>query len=154
MSTPPGSRLVPADIGDALRAAVQLAARAPSLHNSQPWCWRLGVDAVRLHLDPARRLPATDSAGRELVISCGAALHHLLVALAAQGWESRVHRLPDPADPTLLAEVRPVARAAGGPQAADVALADAIIRRRTDRRRFGSWPIPGELLGEMVELAD
>jgi hypothetical protein len=32
-------------------------------------------------------------------------------------------------------------------------LAAAIPRRRTDRRRFSPWPVPAELIGEMLELA-
>jgi hypothetical protein len=35
----------------------------------------------------------------------------------------------------------------------DEALAAAILRRRTDRRRFSSWPVPAELIGELLELA-
>ncbi|MDX6584329.1 MAG: hypothetical protein QOI10_3513, partial [Solirubrobacterales bacterium] len=61
-------------------AALELAVRAPSLHNTQPWRWRVGDESVQLYLDQARQLPATDPEGRELIISCGAALHHLLVA--------------------------------------------------------------------------
>ena len=66
-----------------MRAALELALRAPSLHNSQPWRWRLDGTTAYLYLDSTRRLPATDPHARELVISCGAALHHLQVALAA-----------------------------------------------------------------------
>ena len=74
-----------------------MATRAPSIHNSQPWLWRMGPHGLELHADPTRRLPRTDPVGRDQVISCGAALHHLLVALAANGQGARVHRLPDPA---------------------------------------------------------
>lgn len=31
--------------------AVELALRAPSLHNTQPWRWRIADDAVELHAD-------------------------------------------------------------------------------------------------------
>ena len=85
------------DLGEAtLRTALELAGRAPSLHNSQPWRWRLDGSIVHLYLDAARQLRATDPDARELVISCGAALHHLQVALAGQGRQVRVRRLPDP----------------------------------------------------------
>jgi nitroreductase len=29
-------------------AALDLAVRAPSLHNTQPWCWRVGENVARL----------------------------------------------------------------------------------------------------------
>ena len=66
-----------------VRAAIELASRAPSVHNSQPWRWMVGPHSVHLYADLRRWLPATDADGRDLVVSCGAALHHLRVALAA-----------------------------------------------------------------------
>ena len=69
--------------------AVELACRAPSLHNSQPWRFIVdGVDgqAVHLFLDPDRAPRHTDTTGREALISCGAVLDHLRVAMAAAGW--------------------------------------------------------------------
>jgi hypothetical protein len=133
-----------------LDTALELAVRAPSLHNIQPWRWRSGDDAVELFLDTSRRLPATDPHDRELTISCGAALHHLVVALAGMGRAATVHRLPDPARPSCLARVELTERP---PSPSDVALAAAIPRRRTDRRRFTCWPVPPELLGELHALA-
>jgi nitroreductase len=134
-----------------LRAALEVAVRAPSLHNSQPWLWRVGEQVAQLYLDQARRLPASDPYGRELVISCGAALHHLVVALASRGYACRVKRLPDPADSAYLARVELAAQP--GPPA-DTDLAEAIARRRTERRRLTSWPVPPELIGELSECAE
>jgi nitroreductase len=132
-------------------AALRLAVRAPSVHNSQPWGWRVEGRTVHLYADLSRRLPATDPQGRDLVISCGAALHHLLVALAASGWDGRVHRLPDPHRPDVLAAVELIPHVTSS---ADADFAATIPRRRTDRRRFGPWAVPGELIGEMTELAE
>jgi nitroreductase len=130
--------------------ALELAMRAPSLHNSQPWLWRVDEHRIRLYLDESRRLPATDPHDRELVISCGAALHHLLVALASQGRLGHVRRLPDPRQPSWLAEV---ALTAPAQPLADADLAEAIPRRRTDRRPFTCWPVPAELIGQLREMA-
>ena len=88
-----------------LITAVEHALRAPSVHNTQPWRWRITDDAVQLHADWNRHLVATDPGRRDLVLSCGAALHHLLVALAAQGLAVQVDRLPDPEDSGHLATV-------------------------------------------------
>src|ERR1700733_8988758 len=55
----------------------QLAAiigRAPSVHNSQPWKLRAAGSALELLADPSRQLQRTDPAGREMLLSCGAAL--------------------------------------------------------------------------------
>jgi hypothetical protein len=71
---------------DILRVAVQLACRAPSLHNSQPWQWVAEGPRLDLYVDRSRILPSADKSGREAHISCGAVLDHLRVAMAAVGW--------------------------------------------------------------------
>ncbi|MCO7193338.1 hypothetical protein NH602_09940, partial [Pseudonocardia sp. McavD-2-B] len=116
-------------------AALDLARLAPSLHNSQPWWWHLGDGVVHLHADLDRWLPATDPDGLGLIVSCGAALHHLRVALAAAGVGASVRRLPDPDDPDLLT-VLGLRPHRGGPADAAVAPEHAagIPVRRTDRR--------------------
>jgi nitroreductase len=132
------------------RAAIAAANRAPSLHNAQPWRWRIGESSIHLLADPGRALPATDPSGRDLRISCGAALHHLRVALQAIGFDAHVHRLPDPAVPDHLAAVEPISRT---PTDDDLALAAAIDRRRSDRRMFSTWPVDAGLLEELRQLA-
>src|SRR6516165_12814203 len=69
-----------------LNDAVQLASRAPSVHNSQPWRWVAENGILRLFVDRDRTVPETDRSGRETIISCGAALDHLRVAMLAAGW--------------------------------------------------------------------
>ena len=133
------------------RAAIALANRAPSVHNSQPWRWRIEPASIHLFAAPSRALPATDPEGRDLRLSCGAALHHLRVALLAAGLATTVHRLPNPALPDHLAavEVR-----SGVPSPDDLALARAIETRRSDRRVFSSWPVPSQMLDVLVHDAD
>jgi nitroreductase len=121
-----------------VRRAIALASRAPSVHNTQPWRWRAGDASVHLFADWSRQVPATDPDGRDLVISCGAALHHVRVALAAFGWATTVHRVPNPADPAHLAAIE---LSPAEPTEDQVTLSAAIERRRTDRRRLSSWPV-------------
>ena len=132
------------------RTAIALANRAPSVHNSQPWRWRIGASSIHLFADPARALPATDPDARDLRISCGAALHHLGVALRASGLTATVHRFPDPAHSRHLAAVETASRQ---PTVQDLALAQTIEARRSDRRVFSSWPVPAEFLSQLADLA-
>ena len=124
---------------ETLRAAITLSTRAPSVHNSQPWRWRVEPDRLHLYADLNRHLPHADPDRRDLLVSCGSALHHCTVALAALGWHARVARLPDTADADHLAAIEMVRQP---PDELDVMLAAAIGRRRTDRRRYSSWLVP------------
>lgn len=127
---------------DTLRAVLTLATQAPSIHNSQPWRWRVGDRVLQLHVDPSLQLPHADPDGRDLIVSCGAALNHCVLALAVRGWRAKVHRLPDPADTTHLATIEVDHDDAGRPDEVDIVLAAAITRRRTDRRHYTPRPIP------------
>jgi nitroreductase len=73
-----------------------------------------------------------------MLVSCGVALNHCVVALAALGWRSKIHRFPNPAEPTHLASIELHRQTAGE---LDIALAAAIPRRRTDRRFFSEWEV-------------
>ncbi|HWI42389.1 MAG TPA: hypothetical protein VNS81_02140 [Nocardioides sp.] len=129
---------------------VTLACHAPSVHNTQPWLWEYDGSRLTLRADLRRHLPAEDPQGRNLAISCGAALHHLQFAARALGWDTAVWRMPQHADPTVLAQV-----AVGRGPGAGVSRADLqLLRRRcTDRRRFTAWPVPEERLEPLCRLA-
>jgi hypothetical protein len=130
-----------------IRMALTLAGRAPSVHNTQPWGWRVDTASLHLYSDAGRQLPHTDPDGRDLILSCGAALHHCVVAFAAVGWRAKVTRLPNPADPDHLAAIELSPHPA---DAVDIALAAAIPRRRTDRRYYSHWPVP---VGDIALMA-
>jgi hypothetical protein len=119
-----------------IKNAVQLACRAPSLHNSQPWRWVADDSGLHLFADPSRILHHSDSTGREVIISCGAVLDHLRVAAAGAGWHAAIERLPNPDDHDHLAsiEFQPMDFVSDHQRA----LADAIKRRRTDRLPFAA----------------
>ena len=87
------------------RYLIATAARAPSIHNSQPWRFRVDADAVELWADPARRT-RDDAIGREMLISCGAALFGLRLAVRSLGHVPVTDLLPDPSQLRLLARVR------------------------------------------------
>ncbi|KWX19699.1 NAD(P)H nitroreductase [Mycolicibacterium wolinskyi] len=123
---------------DVIRKSVQIACRAPSLHNSQPWQWIAGDNAVQLFLDKDRILYSTDHTGREAVIGCGAVLDHFRVAMAAEGWTANVDRMPNPNNPLHLASLdfSPMKFVTEGYRRR----ADAILVRRTDRLPFAEPP--------------
>ena len=122
-----------------IRAVLAMATQAPSLHNTQPWRWRVGPHGLSLYADPSRHLRRADPDRRNMLVSCGAALHHCTVALAATGLSAKIQRLPQPADPDHLAVITVVPQTPGE---LDFMLAAAIGRRRTDRRIYSSWPVP------------
>lgn len=118
---------------EVIENAVLVASRAPSYHNSQPWRWI--ADRAGLHLMLDRdRLVATDEGARQALISCGAMLDHVRVALAAAGWAANVKPLPDPGDADHLASLDLAPLSA----VSDIQRrrADAVLIRRTDRLPF------------------
>ena len=119
---------------DELTAITELACRAPSLHNSQPWRWVFDRGTLHLFADHDRVARHTDTTGSEVLMSCGAALDHLRVAAAAAGWQTAIARFPSPHDRNHLASI--ALRSAGRVDKHDDALAHAILQRRTDRFAF------------------
>jgi len=128
---------------------VELACLAPSIHNTQPWAWRLSGAEAWLYADLDRQLQVEDPTGRNLVISCGAALDHFTLAARALGWSAEVARIPESDDPTLLAHLS----LRRDPRPDTVGVLDAMRNRCTDRRRFTSWPVPPERLETLCEEA-
>ena len=127
---------------------VRVAARAPSLHNTQPWRFKISEDAVELYADRRRQLPE-DPDGRELLISCGAALYGLRLAVRSLGHRPEVDLLPGragscPAAAGPLARVRLGAAAPVTP--GERKLLAAVPHRHTHRGPFEPGPLPGGLL--------
>jgi nitroreductase len=140
----PANHVTRTEARAALEAAARASLRAPSVFNTQPWKWRLTGEIIELSSDPERRLGVTDAEGHLLLLSCGGALHHARVALAAAGWLADVQRLPNERRPDLIARLRVTGRTTADPAAKN--LADAISRRRTDRRAFGERQVSAETL--------
>jgi hypothetical protein len=125
-----------------------LAMRAPSIYNTQPWWWRVGEHGVDLLQDHSRRLVHADPDDRNLVLSCGAALHHLQVAAAGLGWDTVVRRVPDPAEPRTLASI--VLRESPSTSLTAARRLHTLTVRQTDRRRFTKTPVPTGLLARLA----
>ncbi|MBB2910816.1 hypothetical protein FHS43_002079 [Streptosporangium becharense] len=139
------------EITAAIRTAVQAARWAPSVHNTQPWTFAVDGDEIALRADSERKLRVGDPAGRELLISCGAALMNLRLALRKLGYEPRTRVLPDPDRPALLATVR-VGPAVTADEHTRLLYAE-IEHRRTHRAGFTDLPVPDRLADELVAQA-
>jgi hypothetical protein len=111
---------------DSLTAALALAARAPSAHNTQPWTVRVEGDRVRVLADPGRWLRHGDPAQRDLRLSLGAFVEALRIALASVGLACS-----DEAAPEAFAALRVHEGAK-----ADGALASLLRQRQTSRLRY------------------
>jgi nitroreductase len=133
-------------------ALIELATKAPSSHNTQPWIFEAREGAILLYADRTRALPVNDPEDRELTISCGAALLNLRVAAAAAGWDARVTLLPEPKDTDLLARVH--FEEDHRPSDEDRALAAAIDFRYTHRKRFEDREVPAELVSRLQAAAE
>lgn len=148
MTTSTTSRLTTSDV----RWLVAQASRAPSIHNTQPWQFRWTGSEFELRGDTSRGLTATDPTGRELVVSCGAALFNLRLALRKLGHRGVVTNLPDRSDPRLLAVVR-----VEPDQPADAEtrrLYAAMTRRHTHRGDFEDRPLAAELAVRLQQAAE
>jgi hypothetical protein len=134
-----------------VRWLVAQAARAPSIHNTQPWRFRWDGRAFELRADTQRGLIASDPQGRELVLSCGAALFNLRLALRKLGYVGRVQLLAADDDPRLFARV---VVEPGEP--ADVRtrrMYAALTRRHTHRGGFDDRPLSAELAVQLQQAA-
>jgi len=129
-------------ISDGLANAVAAAGYAPSIHDTQPWRWRIGSDTLDLYVHRSRVLPVTDPDTRLATLSCGTALLHARTALAAEGWRVTIARMPDAADQDHLAHLRVYAPAPADPQAARHVR--TIPLRQTNRRPVVGPPVGPE----------
>jgi nitroreductase len=123
---------------------VAAAVWAPSVHNTQPWLFGTDGQELCLYADGGRQLMAADPCGREMLISCGAALFTARLALRSAGRIPQTRVLPDPADPLLVARLTWQRRAA--PARHELRLFDQVLRRRTHRGGFDPLPLAPELL--------
>lgn len=137
--------------------------RATSIFNQHPWELRLVADdRVELYSDPDEHLGKM--LPREVVISCGAALYNLRLAIHVAGRDPSVWLLPDldhhaslltsvASAPTLLASIEVWAGRPSPPTDAQQELYEALWLRRTERGPYRYVPVPPTILVEMENAA-
>ncbi|MEU4424093.1 nitroreductase [Actinoplanes sp. NPDC024001] len=124
---------------EALYRAAAAARHAPAVDQAQPWRWRLTGAFLDLYLDRDRTAQGDTLTPGQAALSCGIALHHARLTLAARGWRVSVDRCPDPAAPLHLARLRIDGPAAASPGTAR--LARAIRLRNADPRSLSGEPL-------------
>jgi nitroreductase len=137
---------------------VATATRAPSMHNTQPWRFRIipATDdsiedaVIEVRGDPSRGLPVADPTGWATRVACGAAVLGVRLGIAVRGHRADVSVLPDPSDPDLIARIRVAGPHSATPEERE--LHTAIRHRRSNRRPFNDVPAaPGT--GARLEAA-
>jgi hypothetical protein len=127
---------------------IGVAGRAPSLHNTQPWRFTVSGDEIELYAEASRQL-IMDPDGREMHISCGAALYGLRLAVRSLGHVPKVELFPGPAGRRALARV---GLGPAAPVTADERkMLAAVPHRHTHRGPFEPGPLPP---GLSVRLRD
>jgi hypothetical protein len=137
----------PAGPEEVAAQVVAAAVWAPSVHNTQPWWFRARGREIRLYADASRQLRVADPGGREMMISCGAALFTARLALRSLGYIPETFMLPDPSQPLLVARVSWPRRA--DPADYEQQLFRWVRQRRTHRGGFGPLPVAPELLAAL-----
>jgi hypothetical protein len=134
-----------------LTACVRAAILAPSIHNSQPWRFHIRPDGVDVYADWQRRLEVIDPDGRQLLISVGAAIFNLGLAIHQSGRTSSVRSQPAGGESRLVASVD-----VGGPAPSNPTLdelANVMPLRHTNRLPFLPDPVATAHLDELESAA-
>ena len=138
------------------QALVRAGILAASIHNSQPWLFRVGAQTVALLADPGRNLGAMDPFRRDQHISLGCALENMVLAAGAQGFTPRVELLPGRLEaPAGIAAPETVARLHLTPARRDISGLYAVLsQRHTNRGRYvAGQAVPREIIWAFNDLA-
>jgi hypothetical protein len=151
---PAGRPIGPGPLTAAEVAAYVVAAAvwAPSVHNTQPWWFSVAGQEMSLYADAGRQLGVADPRGREMMISCGAALFTARLALRSSGYVPETSVLPDPGRPLLVARVSWRRRAAAAEF--EQQLFSQVPLRRTHRGGFDPLPLPADLVAVLQAGAE
>jgi nitroreductase len=132
--------VTPPDLRSEAEAIAAVGRLAPSLHNAQPWAFRVERDHVDVLLDRMRLLPVADPASRQAHLGLGAAVFLLRLKLSTLDRSVEVLPWPDPNQPDLVARLTVGERRPARDE--DRRLLAALPARRTVRTPFAAAAIP------------
>ncbi len=132
---------------EALRSALDYAILAPSSHNTQPWLFKVKDSSIELYADKSRALKVIDPENRSLIMSCGAALYNLRLALRNLGYAEHTDLLPDADNPDFLAKVTLTGTTRANLE--EKQLFETIPHRHTNRQPFEDAPLPDALISSL-----
>jgi nitroreductase len=140
---------------DKLLFLLKYAILAPSGHNTQPWLFRVVDKSIELYADRTRALPVVDPEDRELTISCGAALYHLVLAARHFRYDYSLEIFPSLSidNDDLLARVILEHDSIEGKLEEEDKLFQAITKRRTNRSVYENRDVPDSLLLKLEAAA-
>ncbi len=123
---------------------IRYATLAANGHNTQPWRFRIGAEAIDLLPDFTRRTPIVDPDDHHLFVSLGCAGENLAIAAAGSGRPGELTAAED------AAGLRYAFR--HGPARPDPLLA-AIPRRQSTRGVYDGRAVAANLLGRLAAAA-
>ncbi|NUS73124.1 MAG: nitroreductase [Corynebacteriales bacterium] len=142
-------------IGDLSRSQLEnlvaAATAAPSMHNTQPWRFRITGSFIEIQIDPQRALPAEDPQGWTQRLACGAALFNLRMALMSAGFAPKVNMGLAGQSGAAVAQVALGDKHICPPWAQE--LADAITKRHTVREPFVEALVPADVQAKLQNAA-
>lgn len=124
---------------------VRYATLAANSHNTQPWRFRVGTDAIAIEPDVARRTAVVDPDDHHLYASLGCAAENLSLAIAARGGAGEV------AFDAAGAGRLNVSTAAGS--TGESPLFAAIPMRQCSRAVYTGEPVPADVVARLVAAA-
>lgn len=133
---------------DKLIDIVELATKAPSGHNTQPWKFLINDDAIRLYPDKTRRLACVDADDHELYISIGCALENLLIAAQHYGFETEIEYHLENQEEYIEIKLKQDETLNDHP------LFQLIMKRQSNRSLYNGKPIPNEHIEKLQVAAE
>lgn len=132
-----------AEVGVLVRAV----SNAPSVHDTMPWVLETRDHRAELYENAARSLPHHDPTGRDRLISCGAALANLRLAVRSLGWRHDAELYPE-SRADLVARITTTGRQPASTD--ELAIYWSMFRRRSYRLPFATTSVTDDEVAGVI----